>query len=165
MKKIMFIFAFILLGITTASAQQGNEDLKIKPLLGVWQYAEEVTMEDGETTYIGHQIYKAITADKRYYVMMGMNMPFKQSPEAEAKTSTFSFITHEGDIVIGSENGYIEYINKHYLDNSLNNTISNLKYRFNEKNPNILYLEYNLNGNDDESWIKEVWIRVLPFGQ
>lgn len=121
-------------------------------------------MPDGQTAYIGKQIYKAITEDKKYYVMAGINIPFKQSEEAEIQTSTVSFITQEGDIVLGSENGYLEYINKHYLDNSLNNTISNLRYRFNENNPNILYLEYNLNGNDEESWISEVWLRVLPYG-
>lgn len=164
MKKIMLLFALVLLGITDASAQQENEELKIKPLLGLWQYAEEVTMPDGQTAYIGKQIYKTITPDKKYYVVLGIDIPIKMSEEAETKTSTMSFITHEGDIVIGSDNGYIEYINRHYLDKTLDNTISNLRYRFNEKNSNILYLEYNLNGSDDESWISEVWLRVIPYG-
>lgn len=163
MKKIMFLFAIMLLGITTLSAQQNNEDLKIKPLLGVWQYVEEMATPDGETTFIGKQIYKTITWDKKYYVIVGLNIPVKLSENQEAQTSTLSFITQEGDIVLGSENSYLEYINSHYLDKSLNNTISQLRYRFNEDNPNILYLEYNLGGTE-ENWISEVWLRVMPLG-
>ena len=163
MKKIMFIFAIMLLGITTSSAQQNNEDLKIKPLLGVWQYVDEIATPEGEPTYIGKQIYKTITWDKKYYVIVGLNIPVKLSENQEAQTSTLSFITQEGDIVLGSENSYLEYINNHYLDKNLNNTISQLRYRFNEKNPNILYLEYNL-GGADESWISEVWLKVMPLG-
>ena len=63
-----------------------------------------------------------------------------------------------------SENTYLEYINKHYLDKNLNNTISNLRFKFNEKNANILYIEYNLGGNDDGNWVSEVWLRVMPYG-
>ena len=159
----MFLFAIMLLGITTLSAQQNNEDLKIKPLLGVWQYVEEMATPDGETTFIGKQIYKTITWDKKYYVIVGLNIPVKLSENQEAQTSTLSFITQEGDIVLGSENSYLEYINSHYLDKSLNNTISQLRYRFNEDNPNILYLEYNLGGTE-ENWISEVWLRVMPLG-
>ena len=163
MKKMMLLLAIMLLGITNASAQQNDEDLKIKPLLGLWQYAEEVATADGGTTFIGKQIYKNITWDKKYYVTAGVNIPIKQSEAQETKTSTITFITQEGDIVLGSDNGYLEYINNHYLDNSLNNTISWLRYRFDEKNPNILYLEYNLNGNN-ENWVSEVWLRVMPYG-
>ena len=60
-------------------------------------------------------------------------------------------------------NTYLEYINNHYLDKSLNNTISNLRYRFCEENKNILYVEYNL-GEEDSNWISEVWLRVMPLG-
>lgn len=163
MKKIMFLFAILLLGITNAGAQQNNEDLKIKPLLGVWQYVEEVATPDGGVSFIGKQIYKTITWDKKYYVIAGVNIPIKQAEDQETQTSTLSFVTQEGDIVLGSENSYLEYINSHYLDKSLNNTISQLRYRFNENNPNILYLEYNL-GGAEENWISEVWLRVVPFG-
>ena len=158
----MFFLAIMLWGITSSSAQQDSENLKIKPLLGVWQYVEEVATPNGEPAYIGKQIYKTITWDKKYYVMVGLNIPVKLSEQQEAQTSTLSFITQEGDIVIGSENSYLEYINNHYLDKSLNNTISQLRYRFNEKNPNILYLEYNLGGTE-ENWISEVWLRVMPL--
>ena len=72
-------------------------------------------------------------------------------------------MTQEGEIEFTSGNTYLEYINKHYLDKSLNNTISNLRFEFNEKNPNILYIEYNLGDNDD-NWVKEVWLRVMPYG-
>lgn len=163
MKKIMFLFAILLLGITNASAQQNNEDLKIKPLIGVWQYVEEVATPDGGVSFIGKQIYKTITWDKKYYVIAGVNIPIKKAEDQEAQTSTLSFVTQEGDIVLGSENSYLEYINSHYLDKSLNNTISQLRYRFNENNPNILYLEYNLGGTE-ESWVSEVWLRVMPLG-
>ena len=163
MKKIMFLFAIMLLGITTLSAQQNNEDLKIKPLLGVWQYVEEAAMPDGQTAYIGKQIYKTITGDKKYYVIAGVNVPVKPHENQDIQTSTLTFVTQEGDIVLGSNNSYLEYINNHYLDKNLNNTISQLRYRFNEENPNVLYLEYNL-GGADENWVSEVWLRVMPFG-
>ncbi len=159
----MLLLAIVLYGLTSASAQQNTEDLKIKPLLGVWQYVEEAAMPDGQTAYIGKQIYKTITNDRKYYVIVGLNVPVKQQGNKEQQTSTLSFVTQEGDIVLGSDNGYLEYINKHYLDNSLNNTISQLRYRFSEENPNILYLEYSL-GGADENWVSEVWLRVLPYG-
>ncbi|MBR3906653.1 MAG: DUF4488 domain-containing protein [Bacteroidaceae bacterium] len=163
MKKIMFLLAAVLFGFAAASAQQNNEDLKIKPLLGVWQYVEEAAMPDGQTAYIGKQIYKTITSDKKYYVIAGVNVPVKPHESQEAQTSTLTFVTQEGDIVLGSDNSYLEYINNHYLDKNLNNTISQLRYRFNEDNPNVLYLEYNL-GGADENWVSEVWLRVVPFG-
>lgn len=163
MKKIMFLLAIMFLGLTTASSQQNNEDLKIKPLLGVWQYVEEAAMPDGGVAFIGKNIYKTITWDKKYYVIAGINMPVKLHENQEAQTSTLSFITQEGDIVLGNDNGYLEYINSHYLDSSLNNTISQLRYRFKEDNPNVLYLEYNLGGGDD-NWVSEVWLRVMPLG-
>ena len=62
------------------------------------------------------------------------------------------------------DNTYLEYINKHYLDNSLNNTISNLRYRFSKENKNILYVEYNLSGTDYDDWVSEIWLRVIPLG-
>lgn len=163
MKKIMFLLTAVLFGFAAASAQQNNEDLKIKPLLGVWQYVEEAAMPDGQTAYIGKQIYKTITSDKKYYVIAGVNVPVKPHESQEAQTSTLTFVTQEGDIVLGSDNSYLEYINNHYLDKNLNNTISQLRYRFNEDNPNVLYLEYNL-GGADENWVSEVWLRVMPFG-
>ena len=88
----MLLFALVLLGITDASAQQENEDLKIKPLLGLWQYVEEVTMPDGQTAYIGKQIYKTITEDQKYYVVLGIDIPVKLSENAEKKTSTVYFL-------------------------------------------------------------------------
>lgn len=163
MKKIMFLLTAVLFGFAATSAQQNNEDLKIKPLLGVWQYVEEAAMPDGQTAYIGKQIYKTITSDKKYYVIAGVNVPVKPHESQEAQTSTLTFVTQEGDIVLGSDNSYLEYINNHYLDKNLNNTISQLRYRFNEDNPNVLYLEYNL-GGADENWVSEVWLRVMPFG-
>ena len=163
MKKIMFLLTAVLFGFAAASAQQNNEDLKIKPLLGVWQYVEEIATPDGQPTYIGKQIYKTITSDKKYYVIAGVNVPVKPHESQEAQTSTLTFVTQEGDIVLGSDNSYLEYINNHYLDKNLNNTISQLRYRFNEDNPNVLYLEYNL-GGADENWVSEVWLRVMPFG-
>lgn len=165
MKKVVFLLALMLIGSLNAiNAKQGNEDLKIKPLLGVWQYVEEVVTPDGGTAYIGKQIYKTITSNYQYYVVLGVNVPFSQSETQEPKTSTLSFITQEGDIVLQEDNNYLEYINKHYLDSSLNNTISQLRYRFNEKNPNILYIEYNIGGGSDENWVSEVWLRVIPYG-
>lgn len=163
MKKIMFLLAVMFLGITSSSAQQNDEDLKIKPLLGVWQYVEEAAMPDGGVAYIGKHIYKTITWDKKYYVIAGINVPVKLHEDQEAQTSTLSFITQEGDIVLGSDNSYLEYINNHYLDKNLNNTISQLRYRFDEKNPNVLYLEYNLSCGE-ENWVSEVWLKVMPLG-
>ncbi len=164
MKKILFLFVIVLFGSIGASAQQNNEDLKIKPLLGVWQYVEEKVMHDGQTTLIGKNIYKTITQDKKYYVILGVDIPLKQAEDDKAQMSTVTFITQEGDIVLGEDNRYLEYINNHYLDKNLNNTISHLRYRFNETNPNILYLEYNLGGETEEGWISEIWLRVMPLG-
>jgi hypothetical protein len=62
------------------------------------------------------------------------------------------------------DNTYLEYINKHHLDKSLNNTISNLRYRFSEENRNILYVEYNLSGTESDNWVSEIWLRVIPLG-
>ncbi len=161
MKKMFLLLAVMLTGFTSmAVAQKGK--VGDNPIEGVWQYVEEVTRADGKTIFIGKQIYKTITADNQYYVMLGVNIPVKSSETENAKISTLTFMTQQGEIEMTSENTYLEYINNHYLDKNLNNTISNLKFRFNADNPNILYIEYNIDG--DNSWVSEVWMRVMPYG-
>ena len=105
-----------------------------------------------------------ITEEKTYFVILGVNIPIKEANWEESKTSTLAFITQQGEIEMREDNTYLEYINNHYLDKSLNNTISNLRYRFSEENKNILYVEYNLNGTDDDGWVSEIWLRVIPLG-
>ena len=94
---------------------------------------------------------------------MGVNIPLKEENSKETKISTLSFITQEGELEITSGSTYLEYINNHYIDKNLNNTISQLRFRFGE-NKNILYIEYNLGGEESPNWISEVWLRVIPFG-
>ena len=165
MKKFMFLFAFILFsGVGTGHAQVKKTGPDAGPLVGMWQYVEEVTTAEGGKAYIGKQIFKTITEDNTYFVILGVNMPIKEANWEESKTSTLAFITQEGEIEMKEDNTYLEYINKHYLDKSLNNTISNLRYRFSEENRNILYVEYNLSGTDNENWVSEIWLRVIPLG-
>ena len=165
MKKFMFLFAFILFsGVGTGHAQEAKTGPDAGPLVGMWQYVEEVTTAEGGKAYIGKQIFKTITEDNTYFVILGVNIPIKEANWEESKTSTLAFISQEGEIEMKEENTYLEYINKHYLDKSLNNTISNLRYRFSEENRNILYVEYNLSGTDNENWVSEIWLRVIPLG-
>lgn len=165
MKKFMFLFAFILFsGVGTGHAQVKKTGPDAGPLVGMWQYVEEVTTAEGGKAYIGKQIFKTITEDNTYFVILGVNIPIKEANWEESKTSTLAFISQEGEIEMKEENTYLEYINKHYLDKSLNNTISNLRYRFSEENRNILYVEYNLSGTDNENWVSEIWLRVIPLG-
>ena len=165
MKKFMFLFAFILFsGVGTGHAQVKKTGPDAGPLVGMWQYVEEVTTAEGGKAYIGKQIFKTITEDNTYFVILGVNIPIKEANWEESKTSTLAFISQEGEIEMKEENTYLEYINKHYLDKSLNNTISNLRYRFSEENRNILYVEYNLSGTDNDNWVSEIWLRVIPLG-
>ena len=164
MKKFMFLFTLILLlGVKTGNAQEKKTGPDANPLVGLWQYVEEVTTKDGGKAYIGKQIFKTITEENTYFVILGVNIPIKEADWPESKTSTLAFITQEGEIEMKEDNTYLEYINNHYLDKSLNNTISNLRYRFSEENKNILYVEYNLNGTE-ENWVSEIWLRVIPLG-
>ena len=165
MKKFMFLFTVILfLGVATGYAQEKKTGPDAGPLVGMWQYVEEVTTAEGGKAYIGKQIFKTITEDNTYFVILGVNIPIKEANWEESKTSTLAFITQEGEIEMKEDNTYLEYINKHHLDKSLNNTISNLRYRFSEENKNILYVEYNLCGTDYDNWVSEIWLRVIPFG-
>ena len=165
MKKFMFLFTVILfLGVATGYAQEKKTGPDAGPLVGMWQYVEEVTTAEGGKAYIGKQIFKTITEDNTYFVILGVNIPIKEVNWEESKTSTLAFITQEGEIEMKEDNTYLEYINKHHLDKSLNNTISNLRYRFSEENKNILYVEYNLCGTDYDNWISEIWLRVIPLG-
>lgn len=165
MKKFMFLFAFILLsGVVTGHAQVKKTGPDAGPLVGMWQYVEEVVTSDGGKAYIGKQIFKTITEDNTYSVILGVNIPVKEANWEESKTSTLAFITQEGEIEMKEDNTYLEYINNHYLDKSLNNTISNLRYRFSEENNNILYVEYNLSGTENDNWVSEIWLRVIPLG-
>lgn len=164
MKKFMFLFTVILfLGVKTGNAQEAKTGPDAGPLVGMWQYVEEVTTADGGKAYIGKQIFKTITEDNRYFVILGVNIPIKEANWEESKSSTLAFVTQEGEIEMKEDNTYYEYINNHYLDKSLNNTISNLRYRFSEENKNLLYVEYNLCGTE-ENWVSEIWLRVIPFG-
>ena len=165
MKKFMFLIAVILfLGVNTSYAQERKTGPDAGPLVGMWQYVEEVTTAEGGKAYVGKQIFKTITDENKYFVILGVNIPIKEANWEESKTSTLAFITQEGEIELKEDNTYLEYINKHHLDNSLNNTISNLRYRFSEENKNILYVEYNLYGTDYDDWVSEIWLRVIPFG-
>ena len=165
MKKFMFLFAFILLsGVVTGHAQVKKTGPDAGPLVGMWQYVEEVVTSDGGNAYIGKQIFKTITEDNTYSVILGVNIPVKEANWEESKTSTLAFITQEGEIEMKEDNTYLEYINNHYLDKSLNNTISNLRYRFSEENNNILYVEYHLSGTENDNWVSEIWLRVIPLG-
>ena len=161
----MFLFTVILfLGVNTSYAQERKTGPDANPLVGMWQFVEEVTTAEGGKAYIGKQIFKTITEDNTYFVILGVNIPIKEANWEESKTSTLAFISQEGEIEMKEDNTYLEYINKHYLDNSLNNTISNLRYRFSKENKNILYVEYNLNGTDYDDWVSEIWLRVIPLG-
>ena len=164
MKKMMILLAVMLLGSTGIVSAQTNNWSKIAPLVGIWQYANEIVKGDGEKVYIGRQIYKTITEDCKYFVMLGMNIPIKDGNEENTELSTVTFITQQGEIEMTSDNTYLEYIHNHFLDSNLNNVISSLRFRHNEQNPNILYVEYNLSGGEDENWVSEVWIRVMPLG-
>ena len=166
--KILLILLVLLLFVViifcgTATVQAQKKKEKKNPLVGLWQYMEETTRADGQKAYIGKQIYKAITKDNRYFVMLGVDIPLKEANSEKTDMSTVTFITQEGEIEITSGNTYLEYINNHYLDKSLNNTISNLRFKFSDKSPNILYIEYNIN-NDEGNWVSEVWTRVMPYG-
>ena len=164
MKKFMFLFTVILfLGVATGYAQEKKTGPDAGPLVGMWQYVEEVTTTDGGKAYIGKQIFKTITEEKTYFVILGVNIPIKSADSNNSTVSTLSFITQQGEMVMKENNTYLEYINNHYLDKSLNNTISNLRYRFSEDNRNILYVEYNL-GDEEDKWVSEVWLRVMPLG-
>ncbi len=161
--KRLLLLSVMIAFCGAATVQAQSKENKKNPLAGLWQFTEEVTRPDGQKVYVGKQIYKTITTDNRYFVMLGMNIPLKEADSEKTDMSTVTFITQEGEIDMKKDNTYLEYINKHYLDKSLNNTISNLRYKFHEKNPNILYIEYNLSG-DDSNWISEVWMKVMPYG-
>lgn len=165
MKKFMFLFALIsFLGVRTGYSQEQQTDPEITPLVGTWQYVEEVITPEGEKAYIGKHIYKTITKEKTYFVVLGVDKTINEAGNPESLTSTQAFITQEGEIEMKEDNTYLEYINNHYLDNSLNNTISNLRYRFSEENSNLLYVEYNLSGTDNDGWVSEIWLRIVPYG-
>ncbi len=163
-KHFILLLSAILLGSLGTAKAQGETDKRVKPLIGLWQYVEEVAKTDGTKAYIGKKIYKTITEEKTYFVMIGVDIPIKEAENTETQISTATVITQQGDIEMTSESTYLEYINNHYLDKRLNNTISSLRFRFNEENPNILYLEYNLGDSEAGNWISEVWLRVLPLG-
>ena len=161
-KRVLLVLVVTLFcGTITTQAKENNKN----PLMGLWQYADEVTLANGQKSYIGKQIYKTITTDNRYFVVLGINIPLKNADSEKTNMSTVTFMTQEGEIEFTSDNTYLEYINKHYLDKNLNNTISNLRFKFNENNPNILYIEYNIGGGDEGNWVSEVWLRVMPYGQ
>lgn len=164
-KKFMLLLAVMVFGsLVTVNAQEDKKGGDIKPLLGIWQYVEEVVKADGSTIYIGKEIYKTIREDKTYCIMASIDIPIKDQNDEKTTKSAVTFITQEGDIEITSESTYLEYINKHYIDKNLNNTISNLRFKRSDKNPNILYIEYNLGGTEATGWVSEVWLRVLPLG-
>jgi hypothetical protein len=164
-KRFMLLLAVMVFGsLVTVNAQENKKEGYIKPLLGTWQYVEEVAKADGSTIYIGYEIYKTIREDKTYSVMASIDIPIKEADQEEGKISTVTFITQQGEIEMTSESTYLEYINSHYIDKTLNNTISNLRYRVSDKNPNILYIEYNLGDAESGNWVSEVWLKVLPLG-
>ena len=123
---LLILIVTFFCGTTTVNAQA--KENKNNPLVGLWQFVDEVSLDNGQKSYIGKQIYKTITTDNRYFVVLGINIPLKKADSDKTDMSTVTFMTQEGEIEFTSENTYLEYINKHYLDKSLNNTISNLRF-------------------------------------
>lgn len=163
-KRFMLLLAVMIFGSQCiVNAQNENKEVMIKPLIGIWQYVEEVTKADGQKIYIGKEIYKTIREDRSYCTMACVDIPVKDGKQEKPIISAVTFITQQGEIEMTSESTYLEYINNHYIDKNLNNTISNLRFKVNEKDPNILYIEYNLGGTEETGWVSEVWKRVLPL--
>ena len=67
-KRFMLLLAVMVFGsMVTVNAQEDKKGGDIKPLLGTWQYVEEVINADGSAIYIGHKIYKTILENKAYF--------------------------------------------------------------------------------------------------
>lgn len=161
MKRIMLLVVLAFAAATAyVSAQQKND----KDVYGLWQYVEERVAPDGTVQYIGKPIFKSINQDNTYFAMVSITFDVAGSEKEKPYSVTETYITQSGEIEFSSQGNYLEYINNHYTNPNLTNTISSLKYEFKDDAKKIMYVEY-LTANNNDTWFGETWIKVQPFGE
>ncbi len=155
---LMVLFAFVA-SLAYVSAQENID----KDIYGLWQFAEERVAPDGTVQYIGKPIFKSINKDNTYFAMVSITFDIAGSGKEKPYSVTETYVTQRGDIEFSGKGSYMEYIDQHYTNPGLTNTISSLKYEFKDENKNVMYVEY-LTANNNDTWFGETWIKVQPFG-
>ena len=162
MKRFMLLFATLLIGgVAYMNAQQSADS----NIYGLWQFVEERVAPDGTTQYVGKPVFKSINKDNTYFAMVCITIDVEATEKYSAYSTTETYVTQRGEIEFRAPGNYMEYINEHFTNPDLTNTITNLRYEFKDAEKNILSIEYLTANNNSDTWSGETWIRVQSFGR
>lgn len=136
---------------------------KDHPLVGMWQYATTIELEDGRRLIDRKEIYKIINSDNTYSVLINIvDLPEDNNiPDRFYTQVQSTVLSQKGTYEIESDSVYNEFVTNHYLNKALTVTTSKMRYRFSDNAKNILLIEcYN---ESLQRWISELWTRVVPM--
>ena len=148
MKTRYFIalVAFVAMSLSTMLAQTGTPTLH-----GVWQMSFLTSSSPDEPGELktGNSL-KILTTDGKFMNVVMM-------PQG-------AIIIGYGTYKINSDESYTEVVEKNIHLPQLNGQENQLMYEFSEDG-NVMYLKffvkYDINGNQIDSWSKEIWKRVI----
>lgn len=148
-KIILLVLHTLFVGIIYAQQHLPES----KSLVGLWRQAGIAKMIDGEIKYFKSGNYKVMNTDGTFYTFITWGEA-KNNPVA-GETS----ISMYGTYILTSDSTFSEHIVKHSVNEKMNNSYSELKYKFVPDTDNqIISLMYK--NKTTNEWIPEVWERV-----
>lgn len=138
-----------------ASTLYAQEHLpESKSLVGIWRQVAMSKNNVGEVVPVKSPIYKVVNADGTFYTFITWGA-YSNVPDDAATT-----INLYGTYAISSDSTFTEHIVKHSGNAQMDNTESELRYKFvpNSEN-NAVYMMWKNTAVDQ--WIPELWERVI----
>lgn len=149
LKVLMFVLAVFSCGTTFAQKHLPES----KTLIGLWRQAVVVRTQQGENVHVKTVNYKVVNPDGTFYsfITWGSN---SQNPQGDVTAMNMY-----GTYTITSDSTFTEHIIKHGGNPQMNNSESELKYKFIPESDNeIMYMMYKNTATNQ--WIPEMWQRV-----
>lgn len=152
MKRKTLLLVFCL---TFASVMHAQKHLpESKSLVGMWRQTLLIKDKDtGNLRKIMTGNYKVVNPDGTFYAFITWGTG-NENPQKNITT-----LNMYGTYTLTSDNTFSEHIVKHSVDARMDNSVSELKYKFVPDNDNnIVYMMWK--NNTTNQWIPEIWERI-----
>lgn len=123
-------------------------------LVGLWRQAVIGRNQQGENVHIKTGNYKVVNPDGTFYAFITWGA-YGKNPQGDVTSMNMY-----GTYAITSDSTFTEHIIKHDGNPKMNNSESELKFKFVEETDNdIVYMMYK--NTVTNQWIPEMWQRVI----
>jgi len=146
------IVLFGLFGTLLLNAQ--NKLVESNSIVGIWRQVIPLDTKVSDAEFFKTNNYKVINTDGSYFTLLTTGSELVKLNETKVIEQSVTNIGHYGTYTNLSENSYSENIIRHGLKSDMNETSSEMRYDFLDKN--TLLLKYNIG----DKWIPELWKRV-----